>query len=110
LFVAFQSTSSNVSILAGSQQILICFNGDPMFWADYNGRGAVGFRHGTQSDCNRGKPTAVVNTEHPELGKLGFGFILLSFIAQWLSIDTRELRFSKSQIRALTRAGALPPE
>lgn len=43
---------------------------------------------GTQCpDWESGKPTAVVNTEHPNFALMGFGMIIFGFVLQLASLE-----------------------
>jgi hypothetical protein len=103
LFVAFQASSSDLKIVRKDDTFALCFSGTALFQASGNGR-YFGMAK-EYSSCSDGKPTAIVNSDFPWLGKIGFLFILVSFWAQLKSIDRTEATLTSSQLRALRNLG-----
>jgi hypothetical protein len=106
LFVAFQGSSSDLSIYSKDENIALCYSGHIVFQANYkNGHSYIGVNTTDTSICLEGHPTAIVNTDHPWLGKLGVLCIFASFWMQFKSIDRTEANLTSSQIRALRNLG-----
>jgi hypothetical protein len=109
LFVAFQATSSDLAIYSNSKDKIaaLCYAGSAMVMLDMSvprGRTNIGISP-QFSPCSSGKPTAIVNTDYPLLGKIGILFVFVSFWMQYKSIDRTEATLTKTQLRTLKNLG-----
>ena len=85
LFLSFQATSTDfILVTATDGRSALCVGKNALFFMTPDG----GLGMGTKCpDWETGKPTAVVNTEHPSFAKAGIFFILFGFLLQLFSID-----------------------
>jgi hypothetical protein len=105
LFVAFQATSSDLKITKENTAIALCFGEHAVLYDDPSEKTRIFGISVPLAACSKGKPSAIVNTDYPWLGKLGVLFIFVSFWMQFKSIDRTEANLSSSQLRALRNLG-----
>jgi hypothetical protein len=108
LLAAFQATSTNFLLFTdpNSKEALICV-GDPphgLISTTEDGAFVMGVRN-AEERCKSGKPSAIVNSDHPWMLKAGIVFMLIGFGLQIKSIDRTESHLTPSQIRALKNLG-----
>jgi hypothetical protein len=85
LFFSFQATSSDFMLVTTKdERAALCVGNAALFVLDQ--RGGLGI--GTKCpDWQTGRPTAVVNTEHPSLASSGLFLLILGFLTQLISIE-----------------------
>lgn len=100
VFLSFQATSTNFLLVTGPQNTsALCIGDRAMFLMTNDGGVGIG------TTCPKGedtKPTAVVNSDAPWLGYLGWGILASGFIMQFFSVEKSSL--SRDDLRALRKA------
>lgn len=119
LFYSFQATSSDFrlvtatsnSAIAGElKQYALCVNNYTLLETDSH----HGMYIGTQGcpDWQHARPAAVVNIEHPRFVGIGFLFVMLGFLLQYLSIPQPKtiaaLRMELKKLKAEERSHRQP--
>lgn len=106
LFVAFQATSSNLSIYTNNEKhtTSLCLGSHALLVGNNDGATIIGLGREDPS-CSQGNPTAIINTDFPWVAKVGVICIFLSFWMQFKSIDRTEANLTKTQLRALRNLG-----
>ncbi|MFI5118601.1 MAG: hypothetical protein ACHP8B_18085 [Terriglobales bacterium] len=101
LYYSFQASGAPfVLVNNDAGGVALCVGDTAMFVSEHSGEVSVS----PVSGCPKwphGTPAAVVNTEHPKLGKIGFWFVVVGFFAQLLSIEGPAKQLTKSQARRL---------
>jgi hypothetical protein len=100
VFLSFQATSTNLLLVTSTDQKLaaFCVGDRAAFVMEGNGVGM-----GTACPQGSGiKPTAVVNSDSPLLGYIGWGLLALGFGTQFFSIEKPML--SADDLRTLRKA------
>jgi hypothetical protein len=102
LYYSFQASSTPFILKTDAHgKAALCIGQVAMFVVDHPG--AVGISPGSGCpDWPTSVPTAVVNSEHPLLGKIGFFLILLGFLTQLPSIEGSLL--TAEDVRLLRKA------
>lgn len=99
LFFSFQATSSNFILITGSDGTsALCVNGKSLV-AELPGHG---WRIGGAPcpELEHGRPTAVVNSEHPFFVTLGFIITIIGFALQFLAIPgPRSIAAMRKELR-----------
>jgi hypothetical protein len=100
VFLSFQATSTDLLLVrASSGQTAFCVGKNAMLVLDPGGGIDIGAKCPQGADT---KPTAVVNTDAPWLGFVGWGILALGFLLQIFSIEKPML--SADDLKILRKA------
>ena len=82
LYYSFQAASTKIEVVRDTTTTALCADGRAMVALGKDGSAVIASPD-TYKPCSNGKPAAIVNTDLPVLGKIGFACIILGLIAQW---------------------------
>ncbi len=101
LFLSFQATSTSLLLVSGADKSTsFCVGDTAMFKFSESG---TGVEMGTKCPiAANSKPTAVVNTDLPELAKWGWIVLVIGFLVQIFSIEPSPL--SHEDLKTLRKA------
>ena len=87
LFMSFQATSSDLKLVTTKDgRTALCVNNHALAVSLPNG--GIGIGMSSCPDWENARPAAVVNFEHPIFVSMGFAFITLGFLLQFLSFPS----------------------
>lgn len=97
LFFSFQATSTDFLLVTNPDgQSALCVGKAALFVLTLD----RGLKMGTGCpEWQSGKPTAVVNTEHPKFAFWGLLMILVGFVSQYLGIERPLIETSRAEKR-----------
>lgn len=82
LYYSFQTASTKIEVVRNTTTTALCADGRAMVALGKDGSAVIASPE-PYKPCSNGKPAAIVNTDLPILGKIGFACIIASLFAQW---------------------------